>query len=187
MREPGTITRAVNGVASGQLPTDADPAISHIYHELRRLAASRLASGHEGTIQATELVHDSFLKLFRPGQPPWESRAHFFGSAARAMQQVLIDRWRAREPASGGAELLGSIPAPAVHPIALSAEVERLASLDPLIAEIVRLRVFAGLSVEQTAEVLGVSERTVKRHFAFARAWLFRQLMSPPGGGVRFG
>jgi RNA polymerase sigma factor (TIGR02999 family) len=183
----GTITRAVNMIASGTLPTDADPAVTRVYNELRALASQRLVQNPGAAIQPTDLVHDAFVKLFRTGQEPWESRAHFFGSAARAMQQIIIDLWRGWTLEVDEVAVDDIAVAPPVDPKALGEVVDQLDGLSPQIAEIVRLRVFAGLTVQQTADVLGLSERTVKRHFAFAKTWLYHQLegMKPGAGAAK--
>jgi RNA polymerase sigma factor (TIGR02999 family) len=192
--DPRTVTRAANALAASGPPRGVDPAIAAIYDELRDMASLHLARSAGSTLQATDLVHEAFIKLFRPGQGAWENRRHFYGSAARAMQQILIDHWRSRSlPLASEEQLAGLEGAGRVHPRPLVEALDRLSELDAEIAEIVRLRIFAGLSVEQTADVLGVSDRTVKRHFAFARTWLYRQLCTDqegdgmPGGGPSAG
>jgi RNA polymerase sigma factor (TIGR02999 family) len=144
--------------------------------------------GH--TLQSTELVHEAYLRL-RQGAG-WENRAHFFAAAAEAMRRILIDRARARRRIKRGADSEGK-PAQKItldlrevaeltddrDPeaiLALDRAIERLSEQDPRLRDIVRLRFYAGLSVEETAEAIGVSPRTVKRDWNFARAWLFDQL-----------
>lgn len=173
---PGTITRAVNAIGNGAIPTDAEPAVRQIYDELRAHAAARLEREANATLQPTDLVGEAFIKLFKPGQTVWQNRRHFFGSAARAMQQVLIDHWRkARPEAEPGLDLLAE-PHRIPDPVNLAEAIELLEAEDQSLAEIVRLRVFAGLSVVQTAEALELSERTVKRRFNFAKLWIYRRL-----------
>ncbi len=173
---PGTITRAVNAIANGAIPTDAEPAVRQIYDELRAHAAARLEREVNATLQPTDLVGEAFIKLFKPGQTVWQNRRHFFGSAARAMQQVLIDHWRKSQPESDpGLDFLAD-PEHIPNPVNLAEAIELLAAADQSLAEIVRLRVFAGLSVSQTAEALDLSERTVKRRFNFAKLWIYRRL-----------
>jgi len=185
LESPGSITRAVNGLAAGVASDGVDAAVRRIYEELRCLAGARLARDARATLQPTDLVHEAFVKLFASDQT-WQNRRHFFGSAARAMQQLLIDHWRGRH-ASPACDLEGRIDPIAVDPgatdpRALAEAIEQLQGHDPGLAEIVRLRVFAGLSVEQTAEALGLSDRTLKRRWAYARTWLFRKLGSEPAG-----
>lgn len=185
MSSPGTVTRAVNALAAGQAPTTSEPHVERIYNELKSLAASRLRRDPGAPLQPTELVHEAVLKLFREGQKPWESRAHFFGSAARAMQQLLIDEARRRplhpEPLGDRA---GMVPGAlrARDPGALTRAIDELHAHDARLAEIVRLRVFAGLSAQQTAELLDISPRTLSRHWSFACAWLVRHLSDAESG-----
>ena len=161
-----------------------------VYADLHAQAARamrRLPSGH--TLQTTALVHEAYLRLAdRPGVV-WHGRAHFFGVAARAMRHALIDHARARRAAKrgGGARqiTLSDTDAPdpaaagataAIELLALHEALERLAALDPEQARLVELRYFGGLSIEETAEALGMSTATVKREWAIARAWLRLEL-----------
>lgn len=156
-----------------------------VYDQLRALAQRALrgeAAGH--TLQATALVHEAFLKLVGPRDLPWQNRAHFFAAAAAAMRQILVDHARKRSAQKrGGPDArraaidLTGLPDPASEREAagfliLDDAITRLAGVDPDAAAVVRLRYFAGLSVEQTAAALGVSAPTVKRTWAFARGWL---------------
>jgi RNA polymerase sigma factor (TIGR02999 family) len=156
-----------------------------LYEELRRLAAvltTRLSPGQ--TLQPTALVHEAYLRLVRGQDPGWEGRRHFFGAAAKAMREILIEQ--ARQKASfkhGGqsqrielAEGLVWIEPPSGNMIALDEAIQELHSEDPHLAELVQLRYYTGLSVEQTAGVLGVSVSTLKRDWRYARAWLARRL-----------
>jgi RNA polymerase sigma factor (TIGR02999 family) len=156
-----------------------------LYAELRRLAAAltaRLPSGQ--TLQPTALVHEAYLRLVRDKDPGWKDRRHFFGAAAQAMRDILIDQ--ARHKASfkhGGkaqrvelAEGLAWIEPPSSDMLALDDAIQQLHAEDARLAEIVRLRYYTGLSVEETAEVIGVSVSTLKRDWRCARAWLARRL-----------
>jgi len=160
-----------------------------VYAELRRLAAHYLKGERPGqTLQPTALVHEAYLKLLKDRPERWQNRAHFCAIAAHAMRQVLIERARARDALKrGGGQprvtfdegLPVTQPDPAVDVIALDTALERLAALDASQARIVELRYFGGLSIEETAEAMGISPATVKRHWAVARAWLAKELETP--------
>jgi RNA polymerase sigma factor (TIGR02999 family) len=156
-----------------------------LYGELRRLAAmltARLAPGQ--TLQPTALVHEAYLRLVRDEESGWQGRRHFFGAAAQAMRQILIEQ--ARHKASlkyGGkaqrvelAEGLAWIEPPSSDLLALDEAIQQLEAEDPQLAEIVRLRYYTGLSVEETASVVGVSISTLTREWRYARAWLASRL-----------
>ena len=156
-----------------------------VYEELRKLAASRMnAERSDHTLQATALVHEAYLRLVGERKQPWANRAHFFAAAAEAMRRILVDHARARQgPRRGGRPR--RLPADVVdlatvsdpdEILALDQAVSRLEQLDPDAAKVVRLRFYAGLSVEETADSLGASARTVKREWAFAKAFLLREL-----------
>jgi RNA polymerase sigma-70 factor, ECF subfamily len=157
-----------------------------VYAELRRLAAHYLKGERPGqTLQPTALVHEAYMKLLKDRPKRWQNRAHFCAIAAHAMRQVLIERARARDALKrgGGQPRVtfdeGLPAAGAERPIdvvALDAALERLAALDAGQARIVELRYFGGLSIEETAEAMGISPATVKRHWAVARAWLAKEL-----------
>jgi RNA polymerase sigma factor (TIGR02999 family) len=156
-----------------------------VYDELRRLAASYLRRERPGqTLQATALVHDAYLRLLQDSQLSWQNRAHFFGIAARSMRQILIERARARHAAKRGGHQVrvtfdpGLIVA-AQEPLdfeALDDALTRLAALDLELARVVEVRFFGGLSIEETAEAMGLSSATVKRRWTLAKAWLARDL-----------
>ena len=155
-----------------------------VYNELRRLAAAYLRRERPGqTLQATALVHEAYLRLAATGSP-WTDRKHFLAIAARSMRQILVDRARARgaqkrwaglDRVSLTESLVRGAREDAMLP-ALDEALERLERLDPEQARIVELRYFAGLAVEEAADALGLSPATVKRRWALARAWLFREL-----------
>jgi RNA polymerase sigma factor (TIGR02999 family) len=162
----------------------ADALRSSVYDELRRIAASYLRRERPGrTLQATALVHEAYLRL-AGADPVWTDRRHFLGVAARSMRQILVDGARARGAQKRWAGLarvtLVETLVAASHEEAMLPELDealtRLEQLDPEQARIVELRYFAGLSIEETAEALGISPATLKRRWALARAWLFREL-----------
>jgi RNA polymerase sigma factor (TIGR02999 family) len=163
-----------------------DELLPLVYDELRLLARrymSRERPGH--TLQATALVHEAYLRLVDHNDAAWESRAHFFGAAARAIRRILTDhaRARGRRKRGGGA---ARVPLDEVRLvvgsndrldlIALDGAIDRLAALDPQKARVVELRFFAGLDVDEVARALGVSASTVARDWQFARAWLHREI-----------
>jgi len=157
-----------------------------VYEELRRLAAWRLAQEQPGqTLQATALVHEAWLKLAGgEGERRWNDRTHFFAAAAEAMRRILVDNARRKRCARHGGELervdLAAVQVAAPVPdedevLAVHEALDELTALDPRKAELVKLRFFVGLNFAEAAEVLGVSEVTAKRDWAFARAWLYRR------------
>jgi RNA polymerase sigma factor (TIGR02999 family) len=183
-RSPAAMASLVESARQGNEEALAT-LVPLVYDELRRLAASYLRRERPGqTLQATALVHDAYIRLLQDSQLSWESRAHFFGIAARSMRQILIERARARNAAKRGGDLVrvtfdpGLIAAgtESVDVEALDDALTRLAALDPELARIVEVRFFGGLSIEETAGVLGVSPATVKREWATARAWLQREM-----------
>ena len=155
-----------------------------VYAELRRLAASRLArepgAGAGYTLQPTALVHEAFMRLSGEQQQVWQSKGHFFAAAALAMRRILVERARkhirrdrlGKREAMTLSELTGDPQAPEVDMLALNRALKRLEAEDSRKYEVVMLRFFAGVSVEQTAELLGISGITVKRDWNYARAWL---------------
>ena len=167
------------------LPQDQDALLPLVYNELRKLAAQKMARESPGqTLQATALVHEAWLRLGGDRQPAWENRAHFFAAAAEAMRRILIDRARSRQAVRHGAgarrvnlesvEL--AMEADDDSLLAVHEALDQLARHDAAKAELVKLRFFAGLTIDQAARVLGLSEATAKRHWAYARAWLYREI-----------
>ncbi len=163
----------------------AEQLLPMVYDELRAMAQKQMANEPAGlTLQATALVHEALLRLGDPSSMKWENRRHFFGAAAQAMRRILIERARKHAgPKAGGGRLrvpLGDTPAPqSVEPVdwlGLDRAIAALEAQDGELAEVVQLRYFAGLSIDQTAEVLGVSARTVDRNWKVARAFLAREL-----------
>ena len=159
-----------------------------VYDELRRLAAQNLAYEKNGqTLQATALVHEAYLRLVgTEEQNRWNGRGHFFGAATESMRRILVEHARRKKRQRHGGEL-GRVPFDEIDVaaaqirddlLALDEALDQLAALEPAAAEVVKLRYFAGLTIEQTAEALDMSVRTVNRHFAFAKAWLYKHLHS---------
>ena len=178
------VTRILNAAGSGDAKS-GEELIPLLYNELRKLAASRLgneAAAH--TLQATALVHEAYLKL-SPGDACWEGRAHFFGAAAEAMRRILIDRARRRKAMRHGGELHrtefveAAISGPSHDDdelLAIHELLDRFAETEPRKAEIVKLRYFVGMTIEEAAAALDISAATAKRDWTFARAWLFREI-----------
>jgi RNA polymerase sigma factor (TIGR02999 family) len=168
--------------------------LPEVYAELRRLAAALTVKLQPGqTLQPTALVHEAYLRLVRDQDPGWEGRRHFFGAAARAMREILIEQARRKDSLKrgGGArridlsEGLALIEPPADDLLALDEAIQQLQAERPHLAEVVQLRYYTGLSVEETAGVVGCSVSTVVREWRFARAWLAGRLADDalPGGG----
>jgi RNA polymerase sigma factor (TIGR02999 family) len=179
------VTRILSAIEQGD-PLAAEQLLPLVYDELRQLAAQRLAQEKPGqTLQATALVHEAYLRLVDAEQAQqWNSRGHFFAAAAEAMRRILIDQVRRKgSRRHGGAsrrrELADDdrVEVPCNDELLdLDEALTKLGSADPQAAELVKLRVFAGMTVEEVAEVQGVSPRTVKRNWSYARAWLGREL-----------
>jgi RNA polymerase sigma factor (TIGR02999 family) len=176
-----------------------------VYEELRRLAASKLARDQPGqTLQPTALVHEAYLRLVAsantdtpaaaaatdPAALPWKSRSHFFAAAAEAMRRILIERARRKRRFKHGGgrkqiDLAGldvSEPSAAPNVLALDEALEALAQEEPMAAQVVKLRYFAGLTSEHAAQVLNISERSAYRHWAYAKAFLYARLNEEGGG-----
>ncbi len=179
-------TRRPRAIEEGDLRAPEE-LLPLVYDELRRLAAARLAREAPGqTLAPTALVHEAYLRLVGGGRGDlWDGRGHFFAAAAEAMRRILIDRARDRKRLKRGGGRrregldLGSLVGDDARPedlLDLDDALGRLARLDPQGADLVKLRLFAGLSLEEAAGALGVASRTAERDWAFARAWLFREL-----------
>lgn len=165
-----------------------------MYDELRRIADSLLARESPGqTLQPTALVNEAYLKLVGPGDAAWQSRAHFFWAAARAMRQVLIDRARRVRSRGGKPGALSESAVPtlgdrtepslaAEQMLAMDESLQSLRARDERQHDVVMLRFFAGLTVEQTAELLNLSPATIKNEWSYARAWLLRDIARRAGG-----
>src|SRR5437762_10225025 len=165
-------------------PPKAEDVAPLVYNELRRVAAAYMRRERPGqTLQATALVHEAYLRLADAGTP-WTDRRHFVGIAARSMRQILVERARARGAQKRWGALnrvsitdsLALASDPEVMLPALDEAIDRLAQIDAEQAKIVELRYFAGMSVEEAADAMGISPATLKRRWTLARAWLFREL-----------
>ncbi len=166
-----------------------DRLLPQIYAELRRLAAGYLwHERRDHTLQATALVHEAFLKLVDQRAVRWQSRAHFFGIAAQAMRRILVDHARAHTAAKRGDgdrplsldDVVVSAAMPDAELLALHEVLTRLETIDPRQSQVVELRFFGGLTLEETAEVLHISPATVGREWTLAKAWLYAELERKP-------
>jgi RNA polymerase sigma-70 factor, ECF subfamily len=183
------VTHLLQNLKGGDVAADAK-LVAAVYDELRRLAAHYMRRERaDHTLQATALVHEAFLRLTDQQNVSWQGKAHFFGVAAQLMRRILIDHARSRlrlKRGAGGEKLsldegLLLTEARSAELLAVNDSIDRLAKLDPRQARIVELRFFGGLSVEETAEVVGVSEKTVKRDWSLARAWLYEDWQAGHG------
>ncbi len=180
------VTEVLAAAARGE-PGAAAELLPLVYAELRRLAAARLAAERPGhTLDPTALVHEAYLRLV--GAPGFDGRAHFFAAAAEAMRRILVDAARRKAAAKHGgglarhdaADLPIAAPKPDDDLVALDEALTRFAAVEPQKAELVKLRYFVGMTIEEAADALGISPATAKRHWAFGKAWLFQAL----GGGA---
>ena len=180
------VTRILSQIESGD-PSAAEQLLPLVYDELRKLATAKLAQEKPGqTLQATALVHEAYLRLVGSGEheQSWDNRGHFFAAAAEAMRRILVEtaRRRQRDKHGGGLQRveLGEaqlgIEFPLEQLLAVNDALDKLSQADPQIAKLVKLHCFGGLSVEQAGELLGIPARTAYRNWAYARAWLFREL-----------
>jgi len=177
--------RILSAIERGD-PHAAERLLPLVYDELRKLAKQKLAQEKSGqTLQATALVHEAYLRLVDADEPiHWDNRAHFFAAAAEAMRRILIDNARRKQADKHGGgwqrhELLDAelaIDSTSGDLFAVDDALSRLAKQEPLIARLVELHFFAGLSLSEAAQCVGMSERTAYRHWAYARAWLRRDL-----------
>ncbi len=181
---PADVTQLLIALDQGDLHA-AEKLLPLVYDELRRLAAVRMAGEQPGqTLQATALVHEAWLRLAGDAQPGWRSRGHFFGAAAEAMRRILIERARrkARIRHGGGWQRVDlehvtvALDDPDETVLAIHDALERLEAENALQAQIVKMRYFVGLGHQEIADLLGVSEPTVRRHWAYARSWLYAEL-----------
>ncbi len=182
--DPGEITLVLQGIARGDGQA-ADRLLPLVYEELRRLAAARMAREAPGhTLQPTALVHEAWLRLGADHQPDWKSRAQFFAAAAEAMRRILIDSARKRLAQRRGGRLEHldiddldiAITTDDARLLRVNEALEKFALEEPAKAELVKLRTFAGLTLEEAAQALGVAEPTVRRWWAYARAWLLKEM-----------
>ena len=186
----GNLTRILNAIEEGDACAAAE-LLPLVYDELRQMAAQKLDHEKPGqTLDATALVHEAYLRLVGPdGDVRWENRRHFFGAAAEAMRRILVEaaRHKGRQKRGGGLRRVdlrhaaGLADLPPDDLLDLDDALAALAAEDPEKAELVKLRFFGGLSVEEAAACLGISRATADRHWAFARAWLFDRLRTTTG------
>ncbi len=181
---PENITELLASYGRGDKES-LDRLMPIVYEELRRQAARYLRREQPGnTLQTTALIHEAYVRLVDQRNTQWQNRAHFFGIAAQMMRRILVDHARAKKRVKrGGSEIRVSLSDATVAAkeqdldvVALDAALERLALIDEQQSRVVELRFFSGLSVEETAEVMGISKSTVKRDWSMAKAWLHREL-----------
>lgn len=184
LQTPQNVTRLLIGWSKGDKEA-LDALVPLVYDELRRQAARYLRHERVGhTLQTTALIHEAYLKLVDQKNVHWQNRAHFFGIAAQLMRRILVDHARTKKRAKrGGSEIRVSFSEATLKAksqdldiVALDEALERLAEIDEQQSRIVELRFFSGLTVEETAEVLGISPATVKRDWSMAKAWLHREV-----------
>ena len=178
------VTRILNAIEQGDARA-ADQLLPLVYEELRLLAARKISQESPGqTLQATALVHEAYLRLVDAEAQNWDSRGHFFTAAAEAMRRILVEnaRRKKRLKRGGGRQRVElndatlSIEAPSDDIVALDEALTKLAEENGAVADVVKLRYFAGLSLKQISEIVGVSRRTVSSYWAYARAWLYREM-----------
>lgn len=179
------VTKVLSEIEAGE-PTAAEQLLPLVYDELRKLAAAKLTQEKPGqTLQATALVHEAFLRLVGAENAPcWNNRGHFFAAAAEAMRRILIDQARRKQAGrhGGGCDRLefADVDCPLVEGSAdllnLDAALEKLMNTRPEAAQLVKLRFFAGLTVDQAASALGISPRSARRLWVYAQAWLRREI-----------
>ena len=178
------VTRILQSIGAGEKQASAQ-LLPLVYEELRKLAASKMAREAPGqTLQPTALVHEAWLKLAGNQGAQWEGRRHFFGAAAEAMRRILIDNARRKAAQRHGGdqqrvdifEIDLAAPGPDDELLALNEALERFEALDKTKAELIKLRYFAGLTIEEAAVTLGISLATAKRWWTYSRAWLFKEI-----------
>jgi RNA polymerase sigma factor (TIGR02999 family) len=180
------VTRILNAIEKGD-PRAAEELLPLVYDELRLLAAQKLSHELPGqTLQATALVHEAYLRLVGTEDQNWDSRKHFFKAAAEAMRRILIENARRKRTYKRGGEqkrvelneplLMAADEATLDEILALDEALEKLAKKDELKADLVKLRFYAGLTIEQSAKSLGISPTTAKTYWAYTRAWLMREV-----------
>ena len=178
------ITLMLQAIDRGQAQA-SEELLPLLYGELKRLAAARMAQEAAGhTLQPTALVHEAWLRLVGNNRQAWQNRAHFFGAAAEAMRRILIERARRKSRLKRGSnpavldiselELAAAMPDDKV--LLVDEALDRLKAEEPEKARVVMLKFFGGLTDREIAEVMGVNERTVRRQWVFAKAWLFQQI-----------
>jgi RNA polymerase sigma factor (TIGR02999 family) len=181
------VTRILSQIDAGD-PKAAEQLLPLVYEELRKLAAAKLAQEKPGqTLQATALVHEAYLRVLGPSQLGWDGRGHFFAAAAESMRRILVEQARRKLALRRGGDrqrqdldaVQLAAPAPPAELLALDEALTALSSKDAVKAELVKLRYFAGLTMEEAAAALGISPATAHRYWNYARAWLHRRIAGP--------
>jgi RNA polymerase sigma factor (TIGR02999 family) len=188
------VTEILSQIEQGD-PNAAEQLLPLVYHELRKLAAAKLAQEKPGqTLQATALVHDAYIRLVDVEKAQhWNSRGHFFGAAAEAMRRILVDQARKKQSQKRGGlkrqepleRVEIAVPELSLDILALNEALERFERVDKPAADLVKLRYYAGLTIPQAAEALGISATTADRYWAYARAWLHAEVKKGDSSGVR--
>ena len=187
--DPGLVTQILEAVSSGEKGSEEE-LFTLVYDELRQMARSRMGGERPGqTLQPTALVHEVYLRLLHNQEPRWDNRAHFFTAAAQAMRRILIERARSKGRLKRGGDVQrvqletadGYLDPNSENLLALDQALTALEARDAPMAQVVKLRYFAGLTVEETAQALQSSPRTINRQWSAARAWLHRELAPRPG------
>ncbi len=189
-QEPENLTRILSELRMGRTGARAE-LFAVVYGELRRLAASQMGGERaDHTLQPTALVHEAFFRLFGPSQTPFENRGHFFSAASEAMRRILVDHARHRLAVKRGGgrrrveleDVGDEVNDRFEDVLAVDEALKKLACMDPRKGCLVELRFFGGMTNEEAAAVLGISERTAKRDWSYAKAWLHRQMMKTDNG-----
>ena len=180
----GDVTRILNAIEQGDAKA-ADELLPLVYEELRCLAAQKLSQEAPGqTLQATALVHEAYIRLLGADNPNWDSHGHFYTAAAEAMRRILIENARRKKSLKYGGnrkrvnldEAIPIIEGPSDDLLALDDALKKLSLEDPVKANLVKLRYFAGMEIEPAAKILGISHATAVRYWTYARAWLFYEI-----------
>ncbi len=178
------VTRILNAIEQGDAKA-ADELLPLVYEELRRLASRKMSQEQPGqTLQATALVHEAYIRLVGAEDQQWKGRTHFFAAAAESMRRILIEnaRRKQRQKRGGGYQRIDiedsdvATEGPSTDVIALDEALAKLAEEDPIKADLVKLRYFAGLTIEQAAKILEISQATAERYWSYARAFLFHEI-----------
>ena len=178
------VTKILNAIEQGNVRA-VDKLLPAVYDELRRLAAWKLSQERPGqTLQATALVHEAYIRLVGSEAQSWQSRTHFFSAAAEAMRRIFIENARRKQRLKhGGAyqkvdfdDAITAIKEPSENIIALNEALTKLENTDKVKSELIKLRYFAGLTLEQASQLLGIPTTTAKRNWSYARAWLYREI-----------
>ena len=178
------VTRILNALEQGDAKA-ADELLPLVYEELRLLAAQKMAQERPGqTLQATALVHEAYIRLVKGGDQDWHGRGHFFSAAAEAMRRILVDSARRKQSMRRGghrqkinlSDAFLVIDDPKEDILAVNEALDKLAGEDQKLAEVIKLRYFAGLTLDQIATIMGIGRRTVDRYWALGRAWLYQEI-----------